>query len=167
LSFFVKDKRVKLGYTSVCKNCNYKEQKIYRVEHKQQKSIYDKMYRINNREKKRILSNNLRKNSINYNLSDKLRSRLNRTIKGNYRAGSAVRDLGCSIPKLKEYLEKQFQDGMAWNNWSLGGWHIDHIKPLASFDLTNRKQFLEACHYTNLQPLWSKENLTKGRKISV
>jgi hypothetical protein len=48
---------------------------------------------------------------------------------------------------------------MTWDNWTTDGWHIDHIKPLASsFDLTDRKQFLEACHYTNLQPLWAKDN---------
>jgi len=54
---------------------------------------------------------------------------------------------------------------MTWDNWTLDGWHIDHIKPLASFDLTDRKQLLEACHYTNLQPLWAKDNLTKNDKI--
>jgi desulfoferrodoxin (superoxide reductase-like protein) len=54
---------------------------------------------------------------------------------------------------------------MTWDNWTTDGWHIDHIKPLASFDLTDRKQLLEACHYTNLQPLWAKDNLIKSDKI--
>lgn len=44
--------------------------------------------------------------------------------------------------------------------------NIDHIKPLASFDLTDRSQFLEACHYTNLQPLWSEDNIEKSNKLS-
>ena len=51
---------------------------------------------------------------------------------------------------------------MTWENWSRAGWHIDHIKPLASFNLQNLDQLTEACHYTNLQPLWAEENLVKG-----
>lgn len=91
-----------------------------------------------------------------------LRSRLWNALKGNFKSGSAVRDLGCSIDFLKQHLELQFQERMTWENY--GEWHIDHKKPLASFDLTNRKQFLEACHYTNLQPLWAADNIRKGSK---
>ena len=71
-------------------------------------------------------------------------------------------DLGCTIPELKQYLESKFQEGMTWENWGVHGWHIDHIIPLSSFDLTCREQFLKVCHYTNLQPLWAKDNLSKG-----
>ena len=51
---------------------------------------------------------------------------------------------------------------MTWENYGRMGWHMDHIIPLANFDLTDRQQFLEACHYTNLQPLWWQENLMKS-----
>jgi hypothetical protein len=102
---------------------------------------------------------------LNRKLSNRLRQRLNKAIVGNYKAGSAVDDLGCSINELKTYLESKFQIGMTWDNWNVDGWHIDHIKPLASFDLTDRKQFLEACHYTNLQPLWAKDNIIKSDKV--
>ncbi len=54
---------------------------------------------------------------------------------------------------------------MMWSNWNHTGWHIDHIKPLSSFDLTNHNEFLTANHYTNLQPLWAKDNLQKGNKF--
>lgn len=100
--------------------------------------------------------------SPHYWLSRRLRSRLYNALKGRFKAGSAVQDLGCSIERLKEHLESQFQGGMNWDNH--GKWHIDHKKPLASFDLTDRQQFLEACHFTNLQPLWAKKNMSKGSK---
>ena len=106
------------------------------------------------------------KNNINYKLSVLLRSRLNKALKGNYKSGSAVRDLGCTIDTLKLYIESKFQKGMSWDNYNHGGWHIDHIKPISSFDLTDRKQLLEACNYTNLQPLWAKDNLSKKDKLN-
>jgi hypothetical protein len=107
--------------------------------------------------------NNKRKNDINYKLSCSLRERVSRLV----RTGSAVKDLGCTVEELKSYLESKFQYGMNWDNYGLYGWHIDHIIPLSSYDLTNRKQFLEACHYTNLQPLWAKDNLSKHNKIEL
>ena len=77
----------------------------------------------------------------------------------------------CNKNKKPASLEKQFYPHpktgaqMTWENWTLDGWHIDHIKPLAFFDLTDREQFLKACHYTSLQPLWAEENLKKSSKI--
>jgi hypothetical protein len=100
----------------------------------------------------------------NYKLSIYLRSRLYSAIRGNYKAGSAVRDLGCSIAELKLHLEAQFTEGMSWGNH--GEWHIDHVRPLASFDLTDREQFLAAVNWSNLQPLWAKDNLSKGAKVA-
>lgn len=98
-------------------------------------------------------------------LAKVLRGRLTDAIKGNYKKGSAVHDLGCTIPELKMYLEGQFTDGMTWENWSFRGWHIDHKIPLAFFDLTDREQLLKAVHYSNLQPLWMKENFKKGARL--
>lgn len=98
-----------------------------------------------------------------YKLAVNLRKRLWQTLQNHTnKVGSAVRDLGCSVEFLKQHLESQFQVGMTWENY--GHWHIDHKKPLASFDLTDRKQFLEVCHYTNLRPLWAKENISKGAR---
>jgi hypothetical protein len=89
-----------------------------------------------------------------------LRVRLWDAIKHNFKAGSAVRDLGCSIQFLKQYIEKKFYNGMTWDNWN-EIWELDHIKELHTFDLTDREQFLEAVHYTNLQPLLIADHLKK------
>jgi hypothetical protein len=127
--------------------------------------LREKIYRSLNKDKKNLYFKNKKKTDIQYKLSCNLRSRLNTAFNSNYKDGSAVRDLGCTIEKLKQHLESKFQPGMTWDNWTTDGWHIDHIKPLASFDLTDRKQLLEACHYTNLQPLWAKDNLIKSDKL--
>lgn len=72
--------------------------------------------------------------------------------------------LGCSLSELRQHLEKQFQPGMQWSNYGFYGWHIDHIRPLSKFDLSDPAQQQEAFHFSNLQPLWAKENLEKRAK---
>lgn len=102
-----------------------------------------------------------------FKLSYYLRSRLYKAVRNGYKTGSAVRDLGCTIAELKIYLEGLFQPGMTWENWSYEGWHIDHKRPLASFDLEDPAQFLQAVHFTNLQPMWAKDNIRKGASESA
>lgn len=97
-----------------------------------------------------------------YKLSIILRQRLNKALRGNYKVGSAVKDLGCSVEEFRIYLESKFQNGMTWENYGRTGWHIDHIVPLSSFNLENESEFKQATHYTNMQPLWATENIKKG-----
>jgi len=186
---FSKDKRIKSGLCSRCKSCrkldynkdkarvselrklhynNNKEQTLknchdWYINNKDRKSKQEKEYRSNNKDKINKRYNEKMKNNPIFKLARLVRSRLRSALKNNYKSGSAVRDLGCSIKDLKIHLEQQFQEGMNWDNH--GKWHIDHIKPLVSFDLTKREELLEACNYTNLQPLWAKDNLSKGCKI--
>ena len=102
-------------------------------------------------------------NPENRKISRNLRSRLNKAIDSNWKTGSAVADLGCSIDQLKSHLEAQFKPGMTWGTYGRTGWHIDHIRPLCSFDLKDEVQLKEACRYTNLQPLWWDDNLRKRK----
>ncbi len=109
----------------------------------------------------------------NYLLLSRLRSRLREvTCKvGNfreYRNGrkSLLRQcLGCTPSELRQHIESQFIEGMTWENYGLHGWHIDHIKPCAHYDLSDIEQVKKCFHYTNLQPKWAKENWSKGARF--
>lgn len=70
--------------------------------------------------------------------------------------------IGCSYFDLRSHLEAQFLPGMTWKNHGRHGWHIDHIRPCASFDLTDPEQQKQCFHYSNLQPLWAADNIRKS-----
>lgn len=103
------------------------------------------------------------KEDIPYRLARRLRQRVWKSLKYGKKPSSIIGELGCSLDELKTYLEKRFTEGMNWENY--GKWHIDHIRPLSSFDLTNKDEFKIACHHTNLQPLWAVDNILKSNKI--
>lgn len=105
-----------------------------------------------------------RQTDINYKLLYNLRIRLRSALKQNAKTGTTLQFLGCSIDKFKTHLESKFQPGMTWENYGYKGWHLDHIRPLSSFDLTDTEQLRHAAHYTNIQPLWAIDNLKKGAK---
>ena len=102
---------------------------------------------------------------LNYRLSSIVRSRISRSLRDNNiqykKSNHSIDLLGCSIVELKAHLEAKFTDGMSWENY--GEWHVDHIKPCASFENlgTCPKQQRECFHYSNLQPLWATENRQK------
>lgn len=73
--------------------------------------------------------------------------------------------LGCEWTEFMSHIERQFAPGMTWQNHGHSGWHFDHIRPLSSFDLTDDGQLKQACHFTNVQPLWAADNVRKGAKI--
>ena len=100
-------------------------------------------------------------------LARSLRDRVRKVLKRSkgIRAGSAVRDLGCTIDFFRGFIEDKFARGMSWENY--GEWHLDHVKPLKLFDLTDRRQFLEACHYTNYQPLRNIDNWQKSARYEA
>lgn len=105
------------------------------------------------------------------NKSDKimktLRNRLYSAIKNQSgeKQFKTIDLIGCSMYEFKKHIESQFKPGMSWDNHGLHTWHLDHIKPCVSFDLTKPEEQKKCFHYTNLQPLWAKENLSKHDKI--
>jgi len=142
---------------------NKEKNSIYYQKNKDRLKENARQYRIKNKDKRTKYNREKLNNDINYKLVKNLRTRLNCAMKNNQKTGSAIKDLGCSIDELKKQFENQFQKGMTWDNY--GEWHIDHIKPLSSFNLSNNIEFKKACHHTNLQPLWATDNLIKGAKI--
>jgi len=117
--------------------------------------------------KKTIYKANKNNSDLLFKLKNNLRSRFNKAFSKNYKNGSAIKELGCSINELKLYLESKFKEGMSWGNYGKfkkdsSTWNIDHIRPLSHFNLNDPEEVKKACHFTNLQPLWAKENLIKS-----
>lgn len=176
---FRKDKTKKDGYYSSCKNCKL----VWRQKNKIQVNLSAKRlrdfnkeknpeeYYIKNRERGKKYEQNskekrkLRQLTIGYRLKNSLRSRIRNFLKSKNikKTNKTFTIVGCSPEFLKDYLEKQFIYGMSWDNY--GKWHIDHIIPLSS--AKNEEDSYKLCHYTNLQPLWAKDNLIKSNLIST
>jgi hypothetical protein len=153
----------------LCNKCYIKYKYNKDFEHLKK---YHKEYAKKNRKKINKRHRDRYNSDTDYKIANTLRKRLSialkRFTKSNKKV-SAVKDLGCTIEEFVIYIESKFytrKDGtnMDWNNWTVDGWHIDHIKPLSKFDLSDPNEIKKACHYTNLQPLWQEDNLSKGDK---
>lgn len=155
--------------------------KAHYLKNKEAKDAYAKKYREENLEasleanrrcgKKRFQENKSKiyeyrnekyKTDLNFRLSEVLRSRFKKLVKGESKKENALSLVGCSLQYLKQHLESKFKEGMTWDNY--GQWHIDHIKPCASFDLNDIEQQKECFNYKNLQPLWAIDNHKKGAR---
>jgi len=77
--------------------------------------------------------------------------------------------VGYTVAKLMAHLEKLFRPGMCWENYGRGGWHIDHIIPRAAFNYQTPQDidFKRCWALSNLQPLWERENIAKGAKLTA
>lgn len=106
-------------------------------------------------------------NPLSAKVAANMRRRVNQALKhqGTIKSNHTMDYVGCSKEELVKHIESKFKGGMSWDNYGLKGWHIDHIIPLCSYDLTIDKNRYTAFHYTNLQPLWAKDNLKKGSVI--
>ena len=130
---------------------------------------YGGEWRKNNSERDKVnaakYDRERRASDSNYKLRRNVRAAMNSALRDNAKAGHTIELLGCSVEYLRAYLEMHFQSGMSWDNYGNNGWHIDHIIPLSYFDFSDPEQQKRAWRYTNLQPLWAKENMSKGAKV--
>jgi hypothetical protein len=99
-----------------------------------------------------------------FQMTNKLRCRIYNAFKSaGLTKNKRTEDLiGCTISEARKYIETLWLPGMSWDNHTKKGWHIDHIRPCASFDLTDPEQQKICFHYTNLQPLWWNNNISKN-----
>lgn len=160
--YFHRDSRSPSGLNCICKNCRLIKSKIKASdpEAKKRKAEYRKQTRSHIREYKRLWEQNRAKTHPEFRIKVALRNRLRQCVKYGFKADHTLNLLGCSFEYFIAYLESKFQDGMTLENY--GKWHIDHIRPCSSFDLTNAEEQKKCFHYKNLQPLWAKDNLVKG-----
>lgn len=128
------------------------------------KSIEEKQIEYNKRNKNQKLR---KEKDFSYKLSTLFRSRISRAIKEGYgkKSSKVIELLGCDWNTAKEWVEKQWKEGMNWDNHGLKGWHIDHIIPVSFFNMKDLNEQKKCFHYTNLQPLWAIDNIKKSNKL--
>ena len=165
LTEFVKNKARKDGVSVYCKPCTkeyfstpkWKEYENNRNKKRSKTEGY-KSYQSKYQMK---LNNEKYKSDPIFKLKTNFRNRIRKYIDRKSVPSQSI--LGCSWQTFKEYIEGKFQTGMTWDNHSQFGWHLDHIIPLAS--AKTEDELYKLNHYTNLQPLWWRYNLSKNDKI--
>lgn len=141
------------------------KKKEYMKKMAEHKANYDKEYRALKKEAiKEYKKEWEKKNKDNpiFKIKRNLRRRLHHVIKGYLKADNTFNLVGCSAEDFKKYIETLFSEGMNWDNYGVGGWHIDHIIPCSAFDMSIEEDQRKCFHYTNCQPLWEKDNLKKA-----
>lgn len=151
------------------KNNKEQSRRIYQTYYKKnKKKILEKQKEIrkSNPQYYADYARNREKKDLNFKIVRRLRNRVYSLMRGN-NSQVTLKLLGCSIDVFKTHLETQFESWMNWSNYgqydkNKRTWQIDHIKPCTLFDLTKKEEQEKCFHYTNLQPLESQENLSKG-----
>lgn len=98
-------------------------------------------------------------------LKNRMRVRVCQAVRsaGVYKSDCTLSLIACTSAQLKKHIESKFLPGMTWKNRRR--WHVDHIVPIAAFDISTAEGQKAAFHYTNLQPLWAEDNLRKSAKL--
>lgn len=150
--------------SSICKICRNKREREKRSANRNYYNTKNLEWRNKNKDainaKRREREKMRRDSEPAYRLRHNLSTRL--YIAVSKKIGRTFEIVGCSLDELMSHLESKFTDGMSWDNY--GEWHIDHIRPCTSFNLDDPAEQLICFHWSNLQPLWAKDNLSKGGK---
>lgn len=95
-----------------------------------------------------------------------MRRRISAVLRGKIKEKHSMELVGCTTDQLRAHIEKRFLPGMSFENYGQSGWHVDHIIPCARFDLTKPEHQKMCFHFTNLQPMWARDNISKGCKVT-
>lgn len=176
---FVPQKAGYMGVKAQCRECDTEYDKQFQSKNNT-RAERDKTDKAKQYRKKYVAENldwwrkyereyryNRRREDMFFKIKGNLSGRLSDLINKRNLSTNTLELIGCDRETFLSHIEKQFTEGMTWENYGLKGWHVDHIIPLSSFDLTIEDEVKKACHYTNLQPLWWQDNLEKGNKISI
>jgi len=181
-SDYGKNRAKKDGLQARCKDCR----KEYSANNRDKIAEYNKEYRANNSNK--IKEYNQRpevkeqynewqreqnKNNPQYSLSKKVSNETRRALLGVHTDMTPVAEqygikkVGLTTPQYREYIESLWTEGMSWDNYGYGEgkWTIDHIFPKSFFDLTDPELYRKCSYYTNTQPMWYVDNVSKGNKL--
>jgi hypothetical protein len=158
------------GHKHICKTCRAKESKLRYEAHRDELIKYQKIYRDTHgiSQKHELYVKNYMKSYRKRDyvkIANYMRTRVWKALHGMGSKLHFNEYIGCPLDEFMRYIESKFQIGMTWENYGYWGWHIDHIIPCFAFDLTDLNEFKKCFHYTNLQPLWRKDNLSKHNKI--
>lgn len=170
---FSKNKRSRDGYTNTCKKCVKKANKKWREANKEYIKQEKKNYYNKNKEHVIRKSSEYHLNKLNNNPIYKLISRTRTLIGNSFKRGceksfkkpqKSENILGCTMQEFVEHLQSLFTEGMTLENHGNCEecWHIDHIVPISS--AKTEEDVIKLNHYSNLQPLWRRDNLTKSKK---
>lgn len=151
--------------------------RLYRERHPEKMAEIKRRWRERNPDRARAYKRDYERNTRRENPRAKLlatmRSRVATALlevkkRGRIPASrGAMRLVGCTVAELVVHLESQFSDGMCWGNFGRGGWHVDHIYPVAKADLTDEAHLLAAFNWRNCQPAWESDNLRKNANVSA
>lgn len=159
----VRQKAREYGKTEKCqqdRKHRYHTDKAYRLKRRQQ--CWQSKQKESSRQKNREWQRKQRETDPTYKLRINLARRIRDAMVLNRKSLPTMLLTGCSIDELRAHLERQWLPGMSWINYSVHGWHIDHIVPCSAFDLSNPEEQKRCFHYTNLQPLWAIDNWRKS-----
>jgi len=141
--------------------------KEYSKAHRKKHTLYNRKYRRTEKAKftRRKRAKYRFTNDPIFKLNNLIRTRMQKYIKMKSlkKSKRTFEIVGCTPQELRTFIESKFQPGMTWKNHGEYGWHVDHVIALSS--AKTEDELMKLFHYTNLQPLWAKDNILKSNKV--